>query len=230
MRKSLVIITTALMLLLSAASHMPRVPSLVVGLSGVTLYADFLDGLQSGEVTRSDISFDSWYSFVSFTSEQINFAPTDDGKQALTYRVRQPFVFWHNPAPNYFDGETYFYKHNGAWFRDRNNRFTAYLRQDFMGIPTHILDTYPASRDEVYYLDNQYFAHIDLQPPDASEIYRITATLDADKQFEKIDIAVLEQGENGIPDYQQYYKIRYRHVNGKTAISPPDDLDPSSIR
>lgn len=230
MKKITFILIVALFLLSPSSERARKIqPYLLEGESGLVLYEEFLDTLSSAEVSRTDISFDSWYKFVSFTSEQICFQRGEDGKQKLTYTVREPFVFWNYPPPSYYDGKNYYYSYNGTWFVDTHNRFKSYLQRDFMGIPTSILTTYPIVSDKVYQIGEQYEILITARAGDGSEQYQIAAELGADKQFEQIQITVTDGLSSNNPNYRHFYRIRYAKVNQPIEIKPPAGFDPEKV-
>ncbi|MGI5967203.1 MULTISPECIES: hypothetical protein [Anaerotruncus] len=230
MRKVLLICLSILLLSTSASGRIAAAePVLMPGMSCLALYEDFSSRLASGQIIRTEIGFDSLYDFVSYTQEEISFHNNDNGKLELTYRSRQPFVFWHYPQADYYDGNNYYYSYNGDWFIDLHNRFTEHLRQDFMGIPTFILEDYPIVRDEVFYQDFSFFGYLTTQAPGSNRRYTLTAKISLDGDFESIGITISELDQNGETHYQHYYRIVYSDVNAELKITPPPDLDKAGL-
>ncbi|MBC8585892.1 hypothetical protein [Youxingia wuxianensis] len=231
MRKAVIFLLFVITIAIPSSGLVTSVPPILVEeLSGVALYHEFLSGLSSGIVTKSNFNFDNLYDFLNSTQEEITFSKQTDGTNTLTYQSRRPFIFWYFPTPSYFDGENYYYEHNDSWFMDTNHHFTDHLRQDFMGIPTYILENYPVLSDEVYQLpDGSYEARIVMCSPGGTVSHSLYCLLDKQKNFREIAISTKNSFAEQRTSYMQYYMIKYSKINEPIKISPPKSFNKNNI-
>lgn len=226
---------------------MQKLGALAENESAVTLYYDFLGNLKSGKIVKTSYSTKSLYDLVSYTRETIVFSTLQNDKRVMTYQQRQPLVFWHYPDPNYYDGNYYYYKHNGDWFIDTFNRYQNQIQPDALGIPNSAISEYRITDSMVYHRpDGGYQAYVyAVSRNDASHQAELVGVLDSNFQFSYIEITVTYPANNtsqkqsksktagavvGLTEtVTEKYIIEYEKVNNLIEIMPPDSLTPDEI-
>lgn len=226
---------------------MQKLGALAENESAVTLYYDFLGNLKSGKIVKTSYSTKSLYDLVSYTRETIVFSTLQNDKRVMTYQQRQPLVFWHYPDPNYYDGNYYYYKHNGDWFIDTFNRYQNQIQLDALGIPNSAISEYRITDSMVYHRpDGGYQAYVyAVSRNDASHQAELVGVLDSNFQFSYIEITVTYPANNtsqkqsksktagavaGLTEtVTEKYIIEYEKVNNLIEITPPDSLTPDEI-
>ncbi len=223
--------------------RLKKEPQLMEGVSALSLYKTFVANLNSGEIEKTHQNTQNLLDFFAYTQEDIVFRTQGDGRRVLTYRQRQPLVFWYYPEPDYYDGVNYFYKHSGTWFVDVYNRYASNLAQDYMGIPQEFFsEQYQVVSDELFAVENGFTAKVllessNLPDPITGEILRpdetveIAATLTLDLVFETVDLTRTYPftRDKVLSTAQDIYSIRYRQVNRPVTVTCPKSLQQSEI-
>lgn len=229
--KRLVFLLVLLACLFTGASDsVPAPPPIRVGwMSCAARYNAFLNELDSGELQRTEIRLDSLLDAVSYTSEEIRFTRGENNQRTMTYRERQPMVFWHQPQPDYFDGTRYFYANGDDWSLDTRGRYAAHLQPDFFGVSLDLLQADPVVRDEVYYRDDAYYGYLTTEATDGSRRTELTARMQPDGDFEELLLIVTKPGKNDRRDYVQLVRVRYDQINQPLTVAPPAGLDTDAL-
>ena len=221
---------------------------LVENKSAVTVYNDFLQGMKSGEITKTSYSTKSLYDMVAATQETYAFTTYQDNKRIMTYRQRQPMVFWHYPEPGYYDGNYYYYRHGDDWFIDAFNRYQNQVQPEALGLPEQEITTYRINDSMVYERpDGGYQAYVYAEkrgePGTTAEVIGV---LDKDFRFTYIDVTITspeddvaeqdfgrrvmkELSEKEEPVVQKLI-IRYEHVNELIEVAPPESLTAQEMK
>lgn len=207
--------------------------------SALTLYYSFLRSLKSGEVKKTQYSAKSLYDVVSYTTEEFVFTTREDGNLVMTYRQRQPIVFWYYPEADYYDGDYYYYKHNGDWFVDTFNRHAKQVEQDALGIPSDVINLYRITESEVFQRPDgglQAYVYAESRS-DQERTAQVIGVIDKDGLFSYIEATVIypdpdadeaASGEES-PKITEKYVIEYGKINEVVQVEPPATLTKEEI-
>ncbi|MBC8546403.1 hypothetical protein H8711_05575 [Clostridiaceae bacterium NSJ-31] len=213
----------------SSCQNADREP--VEGLNGLEMYSDFIDNMTSGELQKVHYSFHTWFDFCSSESEVIKFRQTESGGRELLYRDRHPFVFWHWPAYDYYDGTNYYYKYDDEWFIDRFTKYDRVQQRDFIGIRERFFTGNQVLSDVVYRDGEGYLVHSVVQSTDRNTYYALIGHVDKDKMFRRIEIKHYDYNfDRGAWDHVGTYLFRYSHINEDRPVARPADLDLGNIQ
>ena len=201
--------------------------------SALTMYYGFLRSLESGEVKKTRYSTQSLYEAIAYTAVEIVFATRDDGNLVMTYRQRQPLVFWYYPEADYYDGECYYYKHNGDWFVDTYNRHAKDVEPDALGIPSDIISQYRITESEVYRRpDGGYQVYVYAESrSDQDRTAQVIGVTDEEGMFSYIEATLVypdsgdkDSGGEKEPVITEKYIIEYSRINEVVEVEPPATL------
>ncbi len=211
--------------------------------SALTLYYTFLRSLKSGEVKKTRYSTKSLYEVAAYTSEEVVFTTRADGNLVMTYRQRQPLVFWYYPETDYYDGECYYYKHNGDWFVDTFNRHAKQVEPDALGIPSDVISLYRITESQVFRRpDGGYQAYVQAESrADQGRTAQVIGVMDEEGIFSYIEATVVYPDPNGSasnggtssslgenegekPVITEKYIIEYSRINEVVEVEPPATL------
>lgn len=203
------------------------------GKSALTMYNSFQRSLKSGEVKKTRYSTKSLYEVVSYSTEEIVFTTREDGNLVMTYRQRQPLVFWYHPEADYYDGECYYYKHNGDWFVDTYDRHANQVELGAMGIPAESIDLYRIMENEVLTRpDGGYQVYVRAENrADRENIAQVVGVADKEGMFSYIEVTLsYPDSAAGSKDIQEKemitekYIIEYSRINEVVKVEPPQSL------
>lgn len=199
--------------------------------SALTMYYGFLRSLSSGEVKKTRYSTKSLYEAISYTAEEIVFTTRDDGRLIMTYRQRQPMVFWYYPETDYYDGDCYYYKHNGDWFVDTYNRHAKQVEPDALGIPAETISQYRITESEVLRRpDDGYQVYVYAESrADQTKTAQVIGVTDEAGMFSYIEATLLypDPNSDGGEEAQKItekYIIEYSRINEVVQVDPPKTL------
>lgn len=218
------------LLFTSLAACSPKEKTPLDGMTGISLYTDFINNITSGELLKLNYSFDSWFDFYNSTSTRIIFKKNSAGKRELLYRERDLLVFWNYPTYDYYDGTTYYYKYKEDWYTDSFTKYDRVQQSDFIGIRDKFFTGNNVISDVVYQVGNGYEAQAVVQTPSKSVYYTLTAKIDQDFNFSNIRILAYEYDEDK-GDYRKIstYFFRYSKINAVKKIARPEDLKLADI-
>lgn len=208
--------------------------------SALTLYYSFLRSLKSGEIKKTRYSAKSLYDVVSYTTEDIVFTTRKDGNLIMTYRQRQPIVFWYYPETDYYDGDYYYYKHNGDWFVDTFNRHAKQVQSDALGIPPDVITQYRITESKVFRRPDEGFqAYVYAESlADREKTAQVIGVMDKEGIFSYIEATVVypdpnadkttDSGEEPQKITEKYI-IEYSKINDVVEVEPPATLTDEEI-
>lgn len=228
--KKIVSVLLCVLLLTSLAACSPKEKTPVEGMTGISLYTDFINNITSGELLKLNYSFHSWYDFYNSSSTRIIFKERSAGKRELLYRERDLLVFWSFPTYDYFDGTTYYYKYKEDWYTDSFTKYDRVQQSDFIGIRDNFFTGNTIISDAVYQVGNGYEASAVVQTPNKSGYYALTGKIDQDFNFSNIRILEYVYDEE-LGDYRKIstYFFRYSRINAVEKIERPQDLKLADI-
>lgn len=208
--------------------------------SALTLYYSFLRNLKSGKVKKTQYSAKSLYDVVSYTTEDIVFTTRPDGKLIMTYRQRQPIVFWYYPETDYYDGDYYYYKHNGDWFVDTFNRRAKQVELDALGIAPDVITQYRITDSKVFRRPDegfQVYVYAEFLT-DREKTAQVIGVMDKEGIFSYIEATVVypdieadepANSEDGHLKITEKYIIEYSKINEVVEVEPPATLTKEEI-
>jgi len=208
--------------------------------SALTLYYSFLRSLKSGEVKKTRYSAKSLYDVISYTTEEIVFKTRADGNLIMTYRQRQPVVFWYYPECDYYDGDYYYYKHNGDWFVDTFNRHAKQVELDALGIPSEVINLYRITESGVFRRPDgglQSYVYAESRS-EKDKTAQVIGVMDEEGIYSYIEATIVypdpdadEAAPNGEEPAKitEKYIIEYSNINGVVQVDPPATLTEEEI-
>ncbi len=102
---------------------------------------------------------DTW-SLISCSREDAVFGKNSLGSDSALYRMSNPVVFIYWPAYDYYDGDYYYYKHDGEWFIDGYGRFAERLKASYYGLDPVMFRSLKLVENEVYRTGSGYRLHL----------------------------------------------------------------------
>lgn len=224
----------------SAALPQEQLGEPVEDQSALTLYYSFLRSLKSGEVKKTRYSAKSLYDVVSYTTEDIVFTTRKDGNLIMTYRQRQPIVFWYYPEADYYDGDYYYYKHNGDWFVDTFNRHAKQVEPDALGIAPDVITQYRITDSKVFRRPDggfQVYVYAEFLT-DREKTAQVIGVMDKEGIFSYIETTVVYPDPNADKPASseeeplkitEKYIIEYSKINEVVEVEPPATLTEDEI-
>jgi len=186
--------------------------------------------MESGELVKLHYSTHSWFEFCTSESTAIKFNTTTAGKRQLVYRDRNPFVFWHYPPYDYYDGDTYYYKYKNNWFIDTFSKYNRIQQKDFVGIRENFFKGNNILSDYVYKDGSSYRLEAVIQSKDKNTYYSFVGQADENHIISSIKIKEYEFNyESNEYENISTYLFRYSGVNKGNEIKRPKDLKPNEI-
>lgn len=190
-------------------------------LSGISIYNNFILGLQSGVVKKTSIDMGGLYEILDTTQETVYFNHTD-GKLFLSYRSRLPVVFWNWPPPDYYDSDRYYYKLGNEWFYDRFGYYDEKVQAQYLRFPDELLIGCDVVEDSVMQTKDGYDIRLVTKSKDATVQSEIMMESDLNMLIHRVDInthSIYDANSQG-----KRYEIRYRRVNQEVPVTKPKGL------
>jgi len=167
---------------------------------------------------------DLW-SLVSASREDVTFGKNSYGNNSVLYRMTNPVVFMYYPACDYYDGDYYYYKHDGEWFIDAYNRFEERLKPTYYGLDSALFKSLKLSENEVYRSSGGYRLHL-LGLDTKNSVVRVDMDVSVSLEPHYLVIRTYPE-KGGYVDYVECYFDDYN--NDKLAADVPSGLNLSEI-
>lgn len=215
-------------ILFSLGGSAPRSLYRLVGVNAKALYQTLIRSLDSACVTKVAYSTENLYALLSSPRVEVVYK-REEGlygarKVKLQYRSSLALIPFYRPPYTYYDGEHYFYQHDGDWFIDAYNHFSYRLTPDLLTASSSVFDGCAVEENQVYADWDRWILHLRTvgEGDNAGVTHQVVIYVSPQLEVEQIRITSHYDREG--KSYSTYTTIRYRDIGRIQQIDPPKNL------
>lgn len=181
---------------------------------------------ETGKIRCYKYSTENIWTMLSSTCEEASFGKSEGGDTLMRYRMRNPFVFLYYPSYDFYDGESYHYKYDGAWMSDVHSRFSSRINVENYGLDSTMLRSLKIKENEIYETVGGLCLHV-------LGIYRGESVIEIDmktnKDFKPTSMVIRTVPENAsYTEYVECYFDKYNDPDIKIDI--PKEFQKEKVR